>query len=317
MDTLFDLGNNPEFDRDQLRDRLQDLAGRGIRIGGSSWKYEGWIDQIYSRSRYLTRGRFSKKLFEETCLQEYASIFPTVCGDFAFYQFPPETFWERLFLQSPPGFKWGFKIPEQITVPVWPVLPRYGAAAGRENPDFLNGDLLCSAFLNPLQRFRAKVGVLIFEFGSSASQAFSDIRGFIHSLDRFLTELPSGWRYAVEVRNPDMLVAGYFDCLKAHNAAHVFNAWTRMPEIGEQFALPGSVTSDMIVARALLKRGRPYADAVREFAPYTRTCEVNTRVRNDLRKLVDIALVDGMPACIYVNNRLEGNSPITIEAIVS
>ncbi len=317
MDTLFDLGNNPEFDRDQLRDRLQGLAGRGIRIGGSSWKYEGWIDQIYSRSRYLTRGRFSKKLFEETCLQEYASIFPTVCGDFAFYQFPPETFWEKLFRQAPSGFKWGFKIPEQITVPVWPVHPRYGAAAGRENPDFLNRELLCAAFLQPLERFREKVGVLIFEFGSSASQAFSDIRDFIHALDRFLTELPPEWRLAVEVRNPELLVAGYFDCLKAHNAAHVFNAWTRMPEIGEQLALPASVTSDMIVARALLKRGRPYADAVREFAPYNRTCEVNAKVRDDLRKLVDIALVDGMPAYIYVNNRLEGNSPMTIEAVVS
>jgi uncharacterized protein YecE (DUF72 family) len=317
VDTLFDLGNNPEFDRYQLRERLQDLAGRGIRIGGSSWKYEGWIDQIYSRSRYLTRGRFSKKLFEDTCLQEYASIFPTVCGDFAFYQFPPETFWEKLFRQSPPGFKWGFKIPEQITVPVWPVHPRYGAAAGRENPDFLDMDLLSTAFLRPLERFREKVGVLIFEFASSASQAFSDIRAFINAIDRFLRDLPPGWRYAVEVRNAELLVAGYFDCLKAHNAAHVFNAWTRMPEIGEQLALPQSITSDIIVARALLKRGRPYAEAVREFAPYNRTCEVNTKVRNDLRKIVDIALVNEMPAYIYVNNRLEGNSPGTIEAVVS
>src|SRR5271154_6925880 len=110
-----ELFRAPEaFDRDLLRDRLNALARRHIYVGGSSWKYEGWIDQIYSRSRYLTRGRFSKKLFEETCLQEYASIFPTVCGDFAFYQFPPETFWEKLFRQSPSGFKWGFKIPEQI-----------------------------------------------------------------------------------------------------------------------------------------------------------------------------------------------------------
>jgi hypothetical protein len=90
-----------------------------------------------------------------------------------------------------------------------------------------------------------------------------------------------------------------------------------MPEIGEQLALPQSITSDIIVARALLKRGRPYAEAVREFAPYNRTCEVNTKVRNDLRKIVDIALVNEMPAYIYVNNRLEGNSPGTIEAVVS
>lgn len=86
VDTLFPLGD-PQFDRDRLRERLQRLAARQIRIGGSSSKYQGWLGQIYPRSRYMTRGRFSKKLFEESCLEEYISIFPTVCGDFAFYQF--------------------------------------------------------------------------------------------------------------------------------------------------------------------------------------------------------------------------------------
>ena len=38
------------FDRDQLRDRLHRLAARRVFIGGSSWKYEGWLDQIYSRA---------------------------------------------------------------------------------------------------------------------------------------------------------------------------------------------------------------------------------------------------------------------------
>jgi uncharacterized protein YecE (DUF72 family) len=252
VDTLFDLGKNPGFDRDEFRERLHSLAGRGIRIGGSSWKYEGWIDQIYSRSRYLTRGRFSKKLFDETCLGEYASIFPTVCGDFAFYQFPSEAFWEKLFIQSPAGFKWGFKIPERLTVPVWPEHPRYGAAGGRANPDFLNRNLLVSDFLNPLEAFREQIGVFIFEFAASSSQALPDSKNFMEALDEFLSGLPSSWRYAVEIRDAELLVARYFDCLRAHNVAHVFNAWTRMPEIGQQLVLPNSVSSDMIVTRALL-----------------------------------------------------------------
>ena len=86
MDTLFDEPSS--FDRDELAARLKALASRHIYIGGSSWKYEGWLGQIYSRSRYLSRGRFSQKAFNDTCLQEYAQTFPTVCGDFAFYQFP-------------------------------------------------------------------------------------------------------------------------------------------------------------------------------------------------------------------------------------
>ena len=36
------------FDRDALGARLKSLAAQGIYIGGSSWKYEGWLGQIYS-----------------------------------------------------------------------------------------------------------------------------------------------------------------------------------------------------------------------------------------------------------------------------
>src|ERR1700733_11391761 len=139
------------FDRDGLAARLQSLAAEGVYIGGSSWKYEGWLGQIYTRSHYLTRGRFSKNLFEETCLREYPSVFPTVCGDFTFYQFPAEAFWANLFRDTPGTFRWGFKIPEQITVPVWPVHPRYGALAGVANPAFLDAGLLEQCFLRLLE----------------------------------------------------------------------------------------------------------------------------------------------------------------------
>ena len=295
-----------------MRDRLSALAQRHIFIGGSSWKYEGWLGQIYSRSRYQVRGRFSKKLFEDTCLSEYASVFPTVCGDFAFYQFPTDAFWAKLFRQTPETFHWGFKIPEQITVPVWPVHPRYGALAGRGNPTFLDAALFESSFIRALEPYRKQIGVLIFEFGALRDHAPSD---FVKALDGFLSRLPAGWRYAVEIRNPAFLRPGYLACLRAHNVTHVYNAWTRMPEIADQIAIPDSRTTDLLVARALLRHGRPYEDAVRQFAPYDRVQEVNEPVRRGLRELVDIARVDGRPAFLFVNNRLEGNSPGTIVSI--
>jgi len=315
LDTLFDLDPPIAFDRGGLRDRLHKLAARGVYIGGSSWKYEGWVDQIYSRSRYQTRGRFSKKLFEETCLTEYAEIFPAVCGDFAFYQFPSEAFWAKLFRQTPDTFRWGFKVPEQITVQSWPVHPRYGALAGLENPTFLDGGLFEQAFLKVVEPWRRQVGVLIFELGAFRHRSFETVGQFAAKLDEFLDRLPAGWRYAVEIRNADFLAAPYFDCLRAHNVAHVYNAWTRMPEIADQLAIPGSRTSDMLVTRALLRRGRPYEDAVRMFSPYDRVQDVNLPVREGLRELIDIAIVDGQPAFVFVNNRLEGNSPATIVAI--
>jgi uncharacterized protein YecE (DUF72 family) len=300
------------FDREALKERLSALARRRIYVGGSSWKYEGWLGQIYSPSKYQVRGRFSKELFEETCLSEYAHQFPTVCGDFAFYQFPTETFWAKLFRQTPETFRWGFKVPEQITVPVWPVHPRYGALAGRPNPDFLNAPMFVGSLLGALEPYRERIGVLIFEFGT---QRVMRLAQFVRALDGFLARLPQGWRYAVEIRTPEFLARDYFACLQTHGVTHVYNAWARMPEIREQMELGGSQTAEAIVARALLRRGRPYAEAVEEFAPYKRVQEVNQPVRDALRKLIDVARVDERPAFIFINNRLEGNSPGTIAAI--
>jgi|SRR6476469_4745539 len=75
----------------------------------------GSLDQIYSRERYSSRGRFSKKRFDAECLAEYAEVSPTVCGDFALYQFPTPEFWSNLFRRVPSHFQFAFKTPEQIT----------------------------------------------------------------------------------------------------------------------------------------------------------------------------------------------------------
>ena len=142
--SLFEEPSN--LDREALATRLRALAASNIFIGGSSWKYEGWLGQIYSESRYTSRGRFSKRLFEDSCIAEYAETFPVVCGDFAFYQFPTEDFWKRLFNKVPAGFQFGFKVPEQITCRVFPVHQRYGATAGQDNPSFLDAGLLMDSF---------------------------------------------------------------------------------------------------------------------------------------------------------------------------
>ena len=242
-------------------------------------------------------------------------MFPTVCGDFAFYQFPTPEFWAKLLGRTPAGFQWGLKVPEQVTVPRWPTHARYGALAGQDNPLFLDWDLFESSFLQALEPHQDRVGVLIFEFGTFRRRAIEDAAQFVKAFAPFLERLPAKWRCAVEVRNAEFLRPEYFDCLRAFNVAHVYNAWSRMPQITEQMAIPESRTADMLVARALLRRGRPYEQAVRMFSPYEQVQDVNEGVREALRELIDIALVDGQPAFIFVNNRLEGNSPGTIVAI--
>ncbi len=305
----------PSFDRDAFNERLTGLAAENIYIGGSSWKYEGWLGQVYDPSLYLYRGKVSKKAFEENCLREYATVFPAVCGDFAFYQFPSDEFWRKLFSQVPAKFQFGFKVPEQITCKKFPTHARYGAHAGRENPTFLDARLFLDGFIRPLIPHHANTGVLIFEFGTFAKSVFPSVSEFLEQLDPFLGNLPPEFRYAVEIRNAEYLTPEYLACLHSHNVAHVYNAWTRMPELAAQIAVPGSATADFLVCRALLRRGRTYENAVKSFEPYSEIRDPNPEARAGLREIVQIAKREKRTAFVFVNNRLEGNSPGTIVAI--
>ncbi len=312
--SLFDSGAG--FDRARLAQRLKELAARGIYLGTSSWKYEGWLGQIYTRERYLTRGQFSQARFAATCLAEYAETFPIVCGDFSFYQFPSEAYWKKLFDSGPPGLLYAFKVPEDVTVKVFPKHARYGARAGQANPSFLDAALFEDAFLGLLDRWRRQVAVLIFEFGTFSKSSYETGAAFFQDLDRFLGALPPGWRYAVEIRNPEYLGEDYFDCLRNHGAAHVFNAWTRMPELHRQIQMPGAFTAQFTVCRALLRYGRSYEQAVKSFEPYDRIQDPNPAARQAMRQLIARAMTRQEPAFIFVNNRLEGNAPATIQAVV-
>jgi uncharacterized protein YecE (DUF72 family) len=304
------------FDRDALAARLRALAAQNIYVGGSSWKYEGWLGQIYSRERYLSRGKFSRKAFEQECLREYAETFPIVCGDFAFYQFPTEDFWRKLFAKTPEGFRFAFKVPEQITCKVFPTHLRYGPQAGRENESFLDADMLQEMFLRPLLPFRDKTALLIFEFGAFGRRAFEELGAFLERLGPFLAALPPEFRYAVEVRNPELLEHDYFACLREHRVAHVYNAWSKMPELQQQMAIPESVTADFLVCRALLRRGRVYEDAVASFAPYTEVKDPNPEARESMRALIAQSKEERRGLFLFVNNRLEGNAPMTILSVV-
>jgi len=311
--SLFDEPQS--FDRERLRARLAAFAQQKIFIGTSSWKYEGWLGQIYSRSRYLTRGRFSQKRFNDECLSEYAETFPIVCGDFSFYQFPSPDYWRKLFGSTPSTLQFAFKVPEDVTAKQFPRHPRYGPRAGDNNSSFLDAALFQTAFLDLLAPYRPRVAALIFEFGSFAKQCYSDVGAFLKELDPFLRALPRDFRFAVEIRNPDFLSPEYFACLRAYQVAHVFNAWTRMPEIGVQMRLPDAQTAGFNVARALLRRGRAYEEAVANFTPYAHVQDPNPETRDALRLLIARARQRHQPSYIFVNNRLEGNAPETIEAV--
>jgi uncharacterized protein YecE (DUF72 family) len=294
---------------------LEQLAARippGVRFGSSTWNYPGWRGLVYHQD-YGPKGAAARML------KEYAAfpLFGTVGVDSSYYGPPTESVLRSYADNLPPGFPCISKVWGQITVHTF-TKAQDPDRAGKINPDFLNPDLFIEEIYQPYQRhFAENTGPFVFEFQTIAKYSGMNPQRFATRLDEFFSALPRDADYAVEVRNEEYLTPMYFAVLREHGVAHVFNSWTRMPPIGHQLDLPGSVTGRFIIARALLRPGRTYNEAVDAFAPYDRIREPNPKLRRDLARLVDTAVQTRVPAYLLVNNRAEGSAPLTIAAVAS
>jgi len=291
----------------------EELAARipdGVRFGTSSWNYPGWRGLVYHRE-YEARGASTRML------EEYAAfpLFRTVGIDSTFYAPPTEDVLRGWARHLPPGFPCVSKVWNQITVHTHAGALQ-PARAGIANPDFLNPDVFLEAIYQPYRQvFGGHAGPFVFEFQTIARRGGFGPEEFAGRLDAFFSALPREGEYAVEVRNEEFLTPMYFAVLREHGVAHVFSSWTRMPSIGDQLDLPGSVTGPFLVARALLRPGRSYDEAVDAFAPYDRILEPNPELRRDLVRLVERAVGTRIPAYLLVNNRAEGSAPHTIAEV--
>ena len=286
-----------------------------IRFGTSSWTYPGWQGLIYKRT-YKNQQQFKRE-----CLAEYAEFpcFRTVGIDSTFYTAPIKQQLRDYAAVLPSDFKWISKIWERITIPKYPTHPRYGELKGQVNPDFLNPDITKNQVLHIYEddQIQPNTGPFVFQFPTIAKSVLSAGQ-FFERLDSFFDQLPKHFRYAVEIRNPEYLSKEYFSVLNRHGVTHCFNHWDRMPALKDQMksaATCGGITANFFVARLLTPLGVSYENAVKLFEPYEKVQQPNQEMREDAVRLAKRAVERNAEAFIIVNNRSEGNAPMTIEAI--
>jgi uncharacterized protein YecE (DUF72 family) len=251
-------------------------------------------------------------------LEEYARfpLFRTVGIDSSFYAPPTEETLAGYSAHLPRGFPCVSKVWNQLTIHTF-TAAQDKARAGQPNPDFLNPEVFLEAVVQPYQRYFADhTGPLVFEFTTMSRGSGMTAERFAERLDEFFSALPRDMMYGVEIRNEDFLTPMYFAVLREHNVAHVFNSWTRMPPIGHQLDLPGSVSATFLVARALLRPGRTYDEAVDAFSPYDRIQDPAPHLRRDLVRLIEMAVHTRIPAYLLVNNRAEGSAPLTVAEVL-
>jgi len=290
-------------------ERLRPVAAalpRSVRFGTSSWSFPGWKGLVYSGTRTATQ-------LAREGLREYARhpLFGTVGVDRSYYARVPDEDFRRYAAQLPEGFPCCCKAPARVTSPV---MPERGSA--RPNPDFLSPERFIDDLLEPVGRlFRPHAGPFILQFPPLLRRSGLDRAVFIDGLDRLLGDLPRDFRYAVEVRDRALLGPDYAQVLSRHGAAHVYNAWTAMPLPGEQAHLVPVDEMPFVMVRLLLRPGATYEERREAFSPFDRLAAPDEPMRDQVVDLVGRAIARAVPAYVLVNNKAEGSSPLTIEAL--
>ena len=303
--------------RQPLRARLAALALDGIFLGTSSWKYPGWLGNVYTDQLYEFRNRFSVARFDQHCLTEYAQTFKAVGVDATYYKFPAEKYLRDLAASVPVDFRFSFKVTDTITAKRFSPDARHGELACQPTPNFLHGDLGVREFLRPLEAIRERVGLVMFEFSRFHAPDFARGRDFVNALDRFLGELPAGWRYGVEVRNRNLLHPEFFALLAARGVAFLFNLWSDGTSLDLQLAQPGCWTAGFAGARLLTRPGTNYEERKRQLSPFDQLRDPFAEARTAAVRMIREARRRGVPLFLHFGNKLEGCAPRSVAAVVA
>jgi uncharacterized protein YecE (DUF72 family) len=285
---------------------------RGIYLGGSTWSFPGWAGLVWDRA-------YSPSQLAREGLAAYARhpLFRAVGIDRTHYA-PVEAHELARYRDAvPEDFRFLVKAHEACTLARFPDHARYGASRGLENPLFLDSkyaaDQVVAPFVDGLAGADAEAGALLFQF---APQSLGPAAAFAERLHAFLTALPAGPVYAVELRNRELVTADYGDALAAAGACHCHNVHPRMPDVRAQARLAGSHRGPMTVVRWLLGAGLTYEEAGRSYAPFNRLAAPDPAARAAVAGLARAAYGSGRPFLCTINNNAEGSAPLSAVELV-
>ena len=316
--SLFPTGSASDAARDASADRaaldaryarLGEIARElpdTLRMGTSSWSFPGWRGIVYSSAETTTA-------LAREGLREYARhpLLRTVGLDRSYYAPIPEEDLRRYAEQLPEGFVCCAKLPGTLTSYTVPGAPR-----PQPNPDFLSAERCIEDVLVPFARaFARHTGPFILQFPPLPARASLDPAAFAEMLDAFFDRLPRAGEYAVEIRDRSLLTEAYRRVLARNGVAHVYNYWSAMPMPGEQVELIDPAGAPFTLVRLLMRPGTRYAQQQETMAPFNRIVQQDEHMRRDVTAILRRAAAAGQRAFLLVNNKAEGSSPLTIEAI--
>ncbi len=237
------------------------MSAGQLLLGTQGFSFDDWVGPFYPEGT-------SKRGY----LEQYAKHFSTVEIDATWYATPRVSVVEGWRERTPEHFRFAAKFPKLITHEK----QLEGAKSDAE------------AFVGTMQALREKLAVLTLQF------AYDFTPDRFELLERFLSELPEGPRYAVEVRNRKWLTAELGEMLSQHNVALVLQDLHYMPKLDW-------VTADFSVIRWLGRR--------KDISEFDRIQIDRGEVLERWAERVKRFLDDGVDVYGYFNNHFAGHSP--------
>lgn len=300
----------PALASEELRALARRLPAR-VHMGTSSWSFPGWEGLVYERA-------YPQPALAREGLWAYAQqpLLRAVGVDRSFYG-PISA--EALATQRrhvPDGFRFLVKAHEELTLARFPDHRRYGERRGQPNPRWLDAAYAREHVVQPfVEGLGPKAGVLLLQLPPQDEAHLGGRHGFPEHLHRFLTALPRGPCYAVELRNHKLLTPGYVAALRETGALHCVSVHPRMPDVRTQARQAGVLEGAGLVVRWMLTPRMDYETARKYYQPFDAVVDPDPNARAGIAELVRAMSERGRPSLVIVNNKAEGCAPRSIEAL--
>ncbi|HEV7441006.1 MAG TPA: DUF72 domain-containing protein [Steroidobacteraceae bacterium] len=274
---------------------------KNLHLGTSSLSFPGWEGIVYAEQyRVAVLARYGLRAYAQHPLLNALNI------DSTFYRPQTAEQLSQLAADVPDNFRFIVKAYTGLTTA--PDTPR--AQQRGIEPVFLDPLYAEQTVITPLVTgLGPKLGAILFQFSPLGSRYTRDPETFVARLGEFLSELPRGPVYAVELRDPEILGAHYEDALAAAGAVHCSTVHSRMPPVDGQ-VLDGA--NGPMIIRWMLQPGDDYESAGARFAPFNRIAEPDKLSRSRIAGLVKRGLSSGRDVYVMAANNAEGSAPLTL-----
>jgi uncharacterized protein YecE (DUF72 family) len=304
---LFDLPPR-RIEAAPARPELVQLAAAlpaDLSMGAMTWSYKGWQNSVYAKAHSDQElARYGLTAYVQHPLLRLAEI------DRTYYEPLTADVFSNYAQQVPETFRFLVKAHEVCTIERYPLHARYGEKRGQDNPLFLDAEYTERYVVEPaVAGLGSRLLTLLFQF---PPREVSEPRVFAARLHTFLRRLPKTCRYAVELRNAELLTPEYGAALADTGTIHCYNAWTAMPSVLQQARSTPREARRPLLIRWLLRPGERFEEAKKRYEPFDRLVAEDQNTRGEVATLVTKAQAHNVPAFVFVDNKAEGNAPTSL-----